>query len=76
MPTVTHNMSLEVEISIYGVLQVLRKFQSLDFQIAGGQLELDRLDPFVIGFGEVLFLERWAKEVEAVGFQCGGPPVW
>lgn len=57
MPTVTYNMSSGVEFSIYGVLQVLRKFQSLGSRLGMIDLNLTVLT-FVIGFQEVLSLER------------------
>lgn len=39
MPSITYNMSLGVEFSIYGILQVLRKFQSLDCRL--GMIDLN-----------------------------------
>lgn len=57
MPTVTYNMSSGIEFSIYGILQVLRKFQSLGSRLGMIDLNLTVLT-FVIGFQEVLSLER------------------
>lgn len=74
MPTIIYNMSSGVEFSIYGILQVLRKFQSLGSRLGMIDLNLTVLT-CGIGFGEVLSLERWAKDTEAVEFQVG-PPVW